>query len=73
MQVGAGGIVRDPAVHKQVIENTISSICQLGFTSSGWIESPIKGSMKGNTEFLAHFNRVCPAGDVSAPTSISEG
>lgn len=57
LQVGAGGVVRDPAVHKAVIESTISAISGLGFRSSGWIESPIKGSMKGNTEFLAHFRR----------------
>ncbi|KAK9836809.1 hypothetical protein WJX74_008516 [Apatococcus lobatus] len=64
-QVGAGGVVRDPAVHKAVIESTINAIVDLGFTSSGWIESPIKGSMKGNTEFLAHFSRL-PLQPVSA-------
>ena len=58
MQVGAGGVVRDPAVHKAVIESTINAISDLGFISSGWTESPIKGSMKGNTEFLAHFSRM---------------
>ena len=50
--------MRDPAVHRAVIESTISAISELGFCSSGWVESPIKGSMKGNTEFLAHFRRL---------------
>lgn len=27
-----------------------------GFTSKGWIESPLKGA-EGNTEFLVHFTR----------------
>ena len=58
LQVGAGGVVRDPAVHRAVIESTIKAISDLGFSSSGWVESPIKGSMKGNTEFLAHFSRL---------------
>ena len=56
-QVGAGGIVKDPAVHKAVIESTMKGIADFGFTPSGWMESPIKGSSKGNTEFLAHFSR----------------
>ena len=57
MQVAAGGVVRDPDVHKQVIASVSSGVVALGFTAEGHIESPIKGASGGNTEFLAVFNR----------------
>lgn len=55
-QVGKGGIVKDPLVHQEVIEKIIKGVENFGFTSKGWIESPIKGA-EGNTEFLAYFTR----------------
>jgi len=60
-QVGRGGVVRDPAVHKQVIEKVTRGMQLLGFASHGAITSPIKGAASGNTEFLAHFTRVSMA------------
>ncbi|GMN50180.1 hypothetical protein TIFTF001_019339 [Ficus carica] len=54
--VGKGGIVKDPLVHQEVIEKIIKGVENFGFTSKGWIESPIKGA-EGNTEFLAYFTR----------------
>lgn len=57
MQVAAGGVVRDPAVHQQVVDSVSSGIVALGFTSEGCIESPIKGASGGNTEFLAVFKK----------------
>ncbi|HBO58997.1 MAG TPA: TlyA family rRNA (cytidine-2'-O)-methyltransferase [Alphaproteobacteria bacterium] len=51
-QVGEGGIVRDPALHKQVCDDMrdwLSS--RAGWTVAGIVESPIKGA-EGNTEFL---------------------
>jgi len=56
-QVGTGGVVKDPAVHAEVIERVVTALAAVGFKSSGWIESPIKGATSGNTEFLAHFVR----------------
>ncbi|KAL3141823.1 hypothetical protein ABBQ32_004495 [Trebouxia sp. C0010 RCD-2024] len=56
-QVAAGGVVRDPAVHQQVIGSVSSGIVALGFTSEGCIESPIRGATGGNTEFLAVFKK----------------
>lgn len=55
-QVGGGGIVRDPEVHKEVLEKIINGVEAFGFTNEGWIESPIKGA-EGNVEFLACFQR----------------
>ncbi|PON75147.1 hemolysin A /rRNA methyltransferase TlyA [Parasponia andersonii] len=54
--VGKGGIVRDPLVHQEVLEKIINGVENFGFSSNGWIESPIKGA-EGNTEFLVHFVR----------------
>nr|DAD43332.1 TPA_asm: hypothetical protein HUJ06_001562 [Nelumbo nucifera] len=55
-QVGGGGIVRDPLVHQEVLERIIKGVENFGFSSSGWIESPIKGA-EGNKEFLVCFHR----------------
>lgn len=55
-QVGSGGIVRDPLVHQEVLERIIKGVENFGFSSKGWIESPLKGA-EGNTEFLVHFIR----------------
>ncbi|XP_068665097.1 uncharacterized protein [Aristolochia californica] len=56
-QVGGGGIVRDPAVHQEVLEKIIKGVEDFGFCNKGWIESPLKGA-EGNTEFLVCFHRI---------------
>jgi 23S rRNA (cytidine1920-2'-O)/16S rRNA (cytidine1409-2'-O)-methyltransferase len=55
-QVGKGGIIKDPAVHQQVIETVTQGIEQYGFVCKGVIESPITGT-DGNKEFLTYFVR----------------
>ncbi|KAJ6842511.1 uncharacterized protein M6B38_301510 [Iris pallida] len=55
-QVKRGGIVKDPEVHKEVLERITKGVEDFGFCNKGWIESPIKGA-KGNTEFLVCFER----------------
>ncbi|KXZ56460.1 hypothetical protein GPECTOR_1g411 [Gonium pectorale] len=56
-QVGAGGVVRDPKVHAEVISRVTAGIAAHGYELVGVTESPIKGDKSGNTEFLAHFLR----------------
>ncbi|MFB3776533.1 MAG: TlyA family RNA methyltransferase [Bryobacteraceae bacterium] len=51
-QVGRGGIVRDPALHRSACERVESAARQLGF-STELMESPILGA-EGNKEFLLH-------------------
>lgn len=46
-----GGIVRDPAVHLRVLEDTIDCILDHGLCPQGVCVSPIKGT-KGNVEFF---------------------
>lgn len=53
-RVGKGGVVRDPDLHKNIIED-ITAFCEtLGLRSRGVIPSPILGP-KGNKEFLIHL------------------
>lgn len=49
--VGKGGIVRDPAVHRQVLLNTIKKASELGFQYRDVAYSPLCGS-DGNIEFF---------------------
>ena len=51
-QVGKGGVVRDPAVHRQVLEHLLSWAEEKGWPLCGLIQSPITGPA-GNLEFLA--------------------
>ena len=53
-QVGKGGIVRDEAVRRRVIDDTVAAIAELGLELIGVIPSPIRGQ-KGNLEELAVF------------------
>ena len=50
-QVGKGGVVRDPAVHKAVIKNILAAAAELGLAPHGLARSPITGPA-GNVEFL---------------------
>lgn len=50
-QVGKGGIIKDPDVHRQVLQDLLSWAVSNGFSVHGLIRSPIEGS-EGNIEFL---------------------
>ena len=50
-QVGKGGIVRDPQVHSQVLNEILNWATSNGYSVKGLIRSPIVGA-KGNLEFL---------------------
>jgi 23S rRNA (cytidine1920-2'-O)/16S rRNA (cytidine1409-2'-O)-methyltransferase len=50
-QVGKGGVVRDPAVHEQVLAEVERSVRELGREPKGHTASPILGPA-GNREFL---------------------
>ncbi|MCF7817946.1 MAG: TlyA family RNA methyltransferase [Kiritimatiellales bacterium] len=54
-QVGKGGVVRDPAIHQEVIEKIKTfGTEELGFQWMGLCTSPITGPA-GNVEFLAYW------------------
>ena len=52
--VGKKGVVRDPKIHKMVLDNFVSLVHGLGFTILGLTFSPVKGP-EGNIEFLGHL------------------
>ena len=49
--VGKGGVVRDPAVHTQVLRATIASATENELAPQALLRSPLQGP-KGNIEFL---------------------
>jgi len=51
-QVGKGGVVREPALHRLAIERVFAAASVLGLAPAGLIRSPITGPA-GNVEFLA--------------------
>lgn len=53
-QVGEKGIIRDPAIHLEVLEKVVKYAADASFTLADLTYSPIKGT-EGNIEFLAHF------------------
>jgi len=54
--VGKGGVVRDPALHRRVIDDVIACFERNGWIARGHIPSPVLGP-KGNQEFLAFLTR----------------
>jgi 23S rRNA (cytidine1920-2'-O)/16S rRNA (cytidine1409-2'-O)-methyltransferase len=55
-QVGRGGIVRDAAVRRQVLESVLGWAQDNGWQVAGLVVSPIQGS-DGNVEYLAWLRR----------------
>lgn len=54
--VGKNGIVRDPAVHREVLLSILSFAQTIGFEVLGVSYSPITGG-EGNIEFLLHIRK----------------
>ena len=52
--VGKKGVVRDPKIHKMVLDNFVALVNTLGFRILGLTFSPVKGP-EGNIEFLGHL------------------
>jgi len=55
-QVGKGGIVREPALHREVERRLRECCASLGLAVLGWHDSPIAGG-DGNREFFLHASR----------------
>ena len=55
-RVGKGGIVRDPALHREVVSRLQAQAADWGLTLKGLIKSPLRGP-KGNTEFLWYWQK----------------
>ncbi len=53
-KVGKKGVVRDPEIHKEVIENILAFLPTVGFSALNLSFSPIRGP-EGNIEYLVHI------------------
>jgi 23S rRNA (cytidine1920-2'-O)/16S rRNA (cytidine1409-2'-O)-methyltransferase len=55
-EVEKGGVVRNPHLHKKVVEDMVVFANGLGVDVRGTIESPLKGP-KGNREFFIYLKK----------------
>ncbi len=67
-QVGKGGIVRDPAVHLEVLTTVSAALAAAGIEPVGLGPSPLRGA-DGNVEFVLHA-RANPEPDPTAADSV---
>ncbi|PYI55044.1 TlyA family RNA methyltransferase [Paenibacillus flagellatus] len=65
--VGKTGVVRDPAIHRDVLRTVLDFAAEAGFGLKGLTFSPITGG-EGNIEFLAWF-AVDPADPAIVPST----
>ena len=55
-KVGKNGVVREPEVHREVIERMVDYAHSIGFTVLHLEYSPIRGP-EGNIEYLLHLGK----------------
>ena len=60
-KVGKKGVVREPAIHKEVLDDFVALATGLNFNILGLTFSPVKGP-EGNIEFLGHLTLADKAG-----------
>ena len=71
-KIGKKGVVRDPAVHEEVIEDFVRNATDAGFYVCGVTFSPITGP-EGNIEFLGHLSCAeADAGTVDAKKIVED-
>jgi 23S rRNA (cytidine1920-2'-O)/16S rRNA (cytidine1409-2'-O)-methyltransferase len=70
-QVGKGGIVKDPIVQAEVLNNVIASAGKIGLKLLGATHSPISGA-DGNIEFLVHLGKTGEAIKIDAGKIVGE-
>jgi 23S rRNA (cytidine1920-2'-O)/16S rRNA (cytidine1409-2'-O)-methyltransferase len=69
-EVGKKGVVRDPAVHEEVVKGILDFAPTIGFTVMGLDYSPIRGP-EGNIEYICHLkNGDYPAAAVDAAAVV---
>ncbi|PSR35228.1 MAG: TlyA family rRNA (cytidine-2'-O)-methyltransferase [Sulfobacillus benefaciens] len=65
------GVVRDPEVHRQVLERFLQSAQNLGYAVLGLMPSPIRGP-EGNIEFLAYLSLKGTSQDIMIDAVVKE-
>ncbi len=69
-KVGKKGVVRDPKVHKEVIDKVLAFARQMGFFIINLDFSPIKGP-EGNIEYLVHIKKGAEMYSQNIPESVT--
>jgi 23S rRNA (cytidine1920-2'-O)/16S rRNA (cytidine1409-2'-O)-methyltransferase len=68
-----GGVVRDPAVHRAVLQEVREAAAALGLAIAGLVASPLRGPA-GNREFLVELRRdATPIDDERIDRVVGEG
>ena len=65
-KVGKKGVVRDPAVHLEVLERWLEHAAAAGLTVRGLTYSPIRGP-EGNIEYLGYLRK---GGEAAGPLDL---
>ena len=68
--VGKKGVVRDPAVHEEVINRVTDMAVKTGFHIAGLDYSPVKGP-EGNIEYLLYISKKASGAEVVTPDTAS--
>jgi 23S rRNA (cytidine1920-2'-O)/16S rRNA (cytidine1409-2'-O)-methyltransferase len=68
-QVGKGGVVRDPQVHREVLHRVLDCAQDNGLSPVGLLRSPITGPA-GNVEFLALLHKSANVSNIDLKKSI---
>lgn len=70
--VGKGGVIRDHAIHRRVLEAALASAIENGLIPHGLVASPLRGPA-GNIEFLAHLvAEEMPADEIDITSMIDQ-
>ncbi len=68
-KVGKKGVVRDPAVHLEVLERFVEDAKSLGFGVKNMDFSPVRGP-EGNIEYLAHLIKGGESADIDCAAIV---
>lgn len=71
-KVGKKGVVRDPKVHEEVIDQALKTAQDNGFSVLGLSWSPIRGP-EGNIEYLMYLRKRELSGDGQSPEESAAG
>ena len=70
-KVGKKGVVRDPAIHKEVLEAFLENAKAAGMHVHDLTFSPIKGP-EGNIEFLGYLGKTLPDGELDLDAVVRD-
>jgi 23S rRNA (cytidine1920-2'-O)/16S rRNA (cytidine1409-2'-O)-methyltransferase len=70
-EVGKGGVVKDPEVHRAVLDKILTWAVDHGLAVRGLIASPLKGPA-GNVEFLAYLSKGHAGRDIEIAAAVAE-